>query len=1093
MSIFKGSLSASIQENHQFFSKHGLLESLGLSSFTKTSCIIIYKKNRNLLQGVDNFDTLPMTLSENTTILNLFTNLKCEYTRFNKAAEQYESAKTSISLSNLYSLIDYHENLQFNSNFAVNEENNLKIIDINTSLEQCVVCTGRILGSLVTVELRFQDRANRSNQRKIAFSNINIAAPPSMPMGNTYSQSTSNSHQSGSILNVGSYIPNSKSNFSQDSVAAPLQMFYDSNTNKWKSGNVQILARLLTDIDPAPVESLDGADFNNIEDILTRTRGFTTGTALPLSIEQGNPYLFGPTFEECLVKNKVEINVVNRALRSFKKDTIVILTEINGEWIIQDFGESLEAFKSPVAFGDWSFFKYIANSDSYFKDARYYDTGENIYTLDIKPQIYEEESRKRFYNNILTTWSNSESFIQDGIERPSLLSIYQNSLQTIVNLNTNNRQSAFQPSVKFYIASIFDQLFDGVGGYSDLTVLEYVNILDQEAFVGTFPGAFQQPTFFKTFWGPAYQDGFKTFAYNPNGKDNNNDLGFFGSVSDPNNQFFLAPFPPIQLASDQINQRLFNMPAEVGGIFINPFSIFQNWNNLGTANFIINNQYIHSPYYGTSEPVSKNKLQFSPLYAEMVAERNIYIGLRTSRIRADLGVSNLLGNLFDRSATFGFSDVYDVPPGPFVRIADTGALRRSELKQAAFSAGGMPVRAFDPYDFGIGLPSSGPFCVGVISAKQTISKRGGGDINFSTNQVFGRNNFNRIGGGQQTGVTILGLGLGTTAVGFASDLAPGRSSPTWGSRTDSISSFGTTALHVRIFDHWPEDQTMFDPRYFGVLHFNAGSYYNPNGILFTKTGESEENLNKRINEAKKLDIPIPTMENGTLLTSGSINKDTKLMPKNLWKLNPIRRGVLLSGDGFIYLYHVIGLSGGSVHFGGTGFNSNFEYSLQSKNVKFNFVVSGGRITSFTFAKDDLDNILIGDNFLPEDFNSSTPIIENDNVVGSNAQDKACILNIPSPTQGGKSAILKFTSGIVWLKKAKDEPPKGGNITRLTKSSRGGESGMISGGQETSVSLEKNNSGKYDCFYHFHNDILHTLAYEYGAMPAWLQYVNLTIN
>lgn len=1102
MSTFKGSLTSKLQQNHQFFSEDKLLQSISLVSFTKSSCSKIYKQNRKLLNNNPIFDPLPQELNNEETILNIGSGLTMEYTEFNVGAERFNDEKTSIeSLSDLYALIDYHENVQFNSKFARVKDKDDKIIAINNSLEKAVVCKFKLLNTDLKVLVKFQERSNRNNERGVALQNVTIAGTPSTPDGRRYSQKATQDHQSSSTGNINTYLPSSQSSFSQDAVAGKLDMFFDNNTGKWKAGTTQILARMLEDLPPAPIEPLDGIDLVNspVTDLLERTSKFTVAKAIALSKQQGNPYLFGPNFEECLARNKVELRVVNRSLKSFKKDEVVMLSEIGGEWIPQSFGEDA-TMKSPIKFGDWSFFKYIANSDSYFKDARYYTTGENIYAIDVKPIVYESQSRLKFYSNILSTWSNNTSFTEDGIQRPSLIDIYGNLLKEIVELNIGKSTPTFIPSTKFYIGSIFDQLFTGVGGYSDLTILEYVNVLDSEAF-GDFSdivGNFYKPRLFKTFWGPAYQDGFKTFKYNPNGKDNNNDLGFFGAVVDPTNEFFMAPFPPTQLAADQIDQRLLNMPAECGSIFINPFSIFVAWDKLGTNLFLVNNHYIHSPYYGTSEPASRDKIQFSPLYAEMVATRNPYIIGPRQRIQQELGVTELLGNLFDRSYTFGFDDVFDVP---HVRMRETEFSEDGKgLKQAPISTAGTPVSSFDPWPgFGISSSPQGPFCVGVISAKQTISKLGGGDVNFLTNQTFGRHQYTSFTTSQSS-VSIIGLGVGATAVGNVSGSDSMRSRPTWGSRVDSHSSFGTTALHVRIFDHWPEDQTLFDPRYFAVLHFNAGSYYTSgNGVLFTKTGETEQSLKKRKDEAKKLDIPIPTKDDDSLLIIGTINKDTKLKPKDKWKLNPIRRGVLLSGGGFKYKYTVIGLypQSASIVYGGTGFNNNFEYEIQSKNVKFKFVVSGGSITSWTFVKDDLGNELVGDNFLPSDFNLNTPIVDaNGNITGSDANNKGFILTITSQTSGGKSAIIKFTVGIAWLKIAKDEEPKSvnnSNPIRLSRSSQAGSANVINGSQETKVTLEKNSSGKYDCFYHFHNDLLHTLYSTYTAMPSWLQYINLTIT
>lgn len=1132
MSVFKGTLSASIQENHQFFSRHQLLQSMGLSSFTKTSCSIIYNKNRRLLDDPF-FNSLQLSIPQNTTILDIGTGTVCNYTKFDKNTGLFDLTKTSITLADLYNLIAYHEDVQFFSTTTRQPQKDQQIIDINTSLEKCVVCETIILSTVLKIELRFQDRKNRSNERKIAFPNMVIAQPPSMPMGISYSQTSSSIHQSSSSSNIGSYIPNSQSNFTQDSVAAPLQMFYDSNTNKWKSGNVQMLARLLTDLDPAPIEPLDDSvNLNDAQAVISRTTLYTTGLALPLSIEQGNPYLFGPTFQQYAEKNIVKIPVVNRALRSFAKDTVVMLTEINGEWIVQDFGQTVDV-KSPIKFGDWSFFKYIANTDSYFKGKGYYDTGDDIYLTDIKPAIYEQQSRNTFYTNILFSWSNHQSFIQDGIERPSLLQIYGSTLTTISNFNKISNSIVFEPSNNFYIGSIFDQLTPDVGGYSiAASIINYTNVADTAAFSDPFDvaGTFYKPRQFKTFWGPVYQDGFKTFSYNPNNihNSNNPNLNIFFNynliiddvkTSKPN---YLTYF--LHTLNNNIARQLFNMPAECGSIFINPLSIFQNWTSLGSPNFIINTPYIYSPYYGTSEPLSKNKIQFSPLYAEMIAESNSEILNRQNALKNEFGLNpstSILGALFYRSVIFG-SQLFTAQE-KLNSFLSTKVKIEDDVTRTPNSLGGNAVRSYNPWKASLGVGSKWPnayqgaFGVAVISAKQTISKRGGGDINFSTNQTFGRNTFDRIGGGVQTGTVVLGLGVGTVVAGFANQLAPANKSPTWGSRTDGISSFGTTALHVRIFDYWPEDQTIFDPRYFGVLHFNAGSYYG-GGVLTTIIGESQINTQKRIDKAKSLDIPIPTLnlpqtdnpfdeQNDLLLNGAIVNKDTALKPKSQWKLNPIRRGVLLTGGGFTYLYHVIGLPNiGNGNFAqynilssGNGFTSTFEYSITSKNVKLKLTVSNGIISGVEFLKDNLDNLMKGDNFLPEDFNMPTPIIDQQtgNIIRYDEQNRGYILTIPSQTQGGKPAIIKFSNGIVWLKKAKDEAPKEQKeTTRLSKSSQAGlanNTGLVSGGQDTVITLERNSSGQYDCFYHFHNDISHTLAYEYSAMPSWLQYVNLTIS
>ena len=45
--------------------------------------------------------------------------------------------------------------------------------------------------------------------------------------------------------------------------------------------------------------------------------------------------------------------------------------------------------------------------------------------------------------------------------------------------------------------------------------------------------------------------------------------------------------------------------------------------------------------------------------------------------------------------------------------------------------------------------------------------------------------------------------------------------PAWGPR-NGYRDMGTTVLYVKVYHSWPREQTIYDPRYFAVHHFNAG-------------------------------------------------------------------------------------------------------------------------------------------------------------------------------------------------------------------------------------------------------------------------------
>ena len=65
--------------------------------------------------------------------------------------------------------------------------------------------------------------------------------------------------------------------------------------------------------------------------------------------------------------------------------------------------------------------------------------------------------------------------------------------------------------------------------------------------------------------------------------------------------------------------------------------------------------------------------------------------------------------------------------------------------------------------------------------------------------------------------------------------------------------------------------------------------------------------------------------------------------------------------------------------------------------------------------------------------------------------------------------------------------------KLTYASR--NQGYINKTKETSITLDKNNTGQYDCFFHFHNDITHTPMLEYAGsqIAGFAQYLDMTIT
>lgn len=107
--------------------------------------------------------------------------------------------------------------------------------------------------------------------------------------------------------------------------------------------------------------------------------------------------------------------------------------------------------------------------------------------------------------------------------------------------------------------------------------------------------------------------------------------------------------------------------------------------------------------------------------------------------------------------------------------------------------------------------------IGIIASRLAFTATTA--VNFVANQYFGLSPKVTIAGGQANSMTILGSFLG---FGGGNNALLTNAIPQWGDseRNDSYDSFGTTCLHVRIFDAWPIRDTIYDGRYFSVLHFN---------------------------------------------------------------------------------------------------------------------------------------------------------------------------------------------------------------------------------------------------------------------------------
>ena len=167
----------------------------------------------------------------------------------------------------------------------------------------------------------------------------------------------------------------------------------------------------------------------------------------------------------------------------------------------------------------------------------------------------------------------------------------------------------------------------------------------------------------------------------------------------------------------------------------------------------------------------------------------------------------------------------------------------------------------------------------------------------------------------------------------------------WGSSGDGQMDFGTTAGYAKVYDAWPEEQTIFDPRYFAVMHFNPGTLFtlpggsfagdpaqdtaadvDPSGYtdMYRWVDRAEFDCDHRVPTISGVpgstdlievpagdfvlsDYPAPLQQNATVSSAGGGRSGSMGMirPKSEWKVVTTRRGMLLP---FKYRKKVIALA-----------------------------------------------------------------------------------------------------------------------------------------------------------------------------------------
>lgn len=1140
--MFNGNIGNSYQNNHVFIILDPHFQNYGVGSLTKNGFDEFVKTT---------FGGNVMGARSTSSIMDALAVDNGKYTKYD--GDNYASA--TITNDDLNALITYHESGDAQSEDKKNPANDKTIKEIKTSVEGFVGFKTK--DNKLILKCYFNGIGQGKNDRVVTQKGSPlITSTPRLPSGRKVSSRHSQSARqtlTDDFPGIGTYVDATKGGDDDvdNVVTGPIRLSWNEATGSWDSANQQ-LARLLTDIEPANIVGValtdDNINSTKSNEFFSKTSDKymghkATGIAMPLAVQNNNPDMFGPNLIKCEGTNKVEqISVVNRSNDSFKNGDLVLCSFIGGEWIIQKFG-SLETKPQPTSIGRWGFTKLIANSDWYFRDT----VGDLVL-----PASCQDLLRAKFYSSL----NNVSSSINVNIFRKQDIS----TLNSIGNLSRASR------SLHYYIQSTsFDNSGPKKGGTAFQDCYGRINV-EQPAPVGNnVTTYFETPIFWGPVFPDGYSSAgharmnanSKLFAAwkhtglstTTQGKPLANSGERFFANNTTNK---IQDVPKIDINDANFLQ----LPADIatngkyggdGFPVENSFRIIQCINSTDDSgansifateiNKLINDEgfayylgEIDSPsdMYGL-KPSNALKLQFSSLCAELAGSDDLnstnvadkYQLDRNFRKNAREALSNinvtnpgtmlpygqsLFGNLYTRLESWKYSFTTITPTlcdgiyasalvGEFQGIPYDCYIHKKPLNR--------PKAASTPFDGDTDQTKIGANLVGIITARNVFTKNKGGTLNISLKQMFGMyGRFIGNGGSGGVAVTILGsIGAWTTSNTAA---FKARYAPIWGStNSDSIDSFGTTALHCMVWDYWPEQQTIFVPQYFAVLHFNPGKLFSMPSTKGTKKviknsdGSTKEINIKVDNIEHSVDFRIPTFD--TQLTGGSylqvndgdfIDSTTTLAPESDWRVNTVRRGQLVTNEGFYYYKLVIGLDKDActISDSGEGFSVGNKIDAgKGVTIEVTAINENGGITSFNFAEDETFKGKIsvtlprkqGEGFTPSSFKTTHKI------------------TLVSPLKK-KSAILNFSAGKAYNQIKQDVGPKMRTpITRLSTSSGDGTS-RIEATKNTTLNIEDNAGSKYpnkyEAFYFFHNDIGHTFnSSDVDANPNYTQYMTMTIS
>ena len=655
----------------------------------------------------------------------------------------------------------------------------------------------------------------------------------------------------------------------QDQAVGPMLTVWNENLGGYQSPS-PFLSRLLEDIPSAdiPLITLDTTNTTNRnpEEFFegsNKSSQATFGMATPLNVHGGDPNQFGPNFVKCDTTDVEKIQVTNRSNLNFTAGEVVLTYPIDGEFIIAKYSPLTEEVV-PFQQGRNAFYQYIATSDELFRPIPTGNGDEKINTSYILPADFLNMVRYRWFNTSdlenkvteLPDWQKTAKlnpYCQidwDHVPQPSngLINTFANPDGPAVGLG------GISQDIPLWWGPIFAEgvtsntqwtstasgIYINAHTYKETTSTEDLPSLD--GFDGlNFPAL-------RAFNGPYGQGHPYENTYSFISKFNNavgeGQRQPFASAPNPSSYVAISGSNGVQKFTPAYNLAAAN-PSNI--VFQLCQAEYIGAVDDASSTAVLDYDAPGTMYQSTSMICRRLQESAAQIWNEKspslsfddakekirgaITKRRAYFGDGYGniddfgeRIQRDIA-GNTTGNhyFYNKNASPGAFDCF-----PYDAYAKYKALNRPKDTNEPWGGDGALNASMSSQSYITSRIGSNAVGISVMRRKFSGGGKSGATLSADTLGLFGvRGRSFGLAPSTSYDVDIIGSIMNSITATTTADTR-GLTTAFGSTTADAFYGFGSAGIFVRVFDGWPDQDTIAVPQYYSLLHFNPRTFYGVN-------------------------------------------------------------------------------------------------------------------------------------------------------------------------------------------------------------------------------------------------------------------------